>query len=800
MTYASLFSILFYSVCVVLLVLGILVLHENHKAAANRSFFALIVAITIWSASFGMANTSLDVARADIWRRIAALGWGVGYSIYLHFILIITKQNKVLKRRWFYLFLYLPAIISIIVFSIPTSINPQPYHLYQTAFGWVNVSEKNIWDIFFYVYYIGYMSIGLILLWRQGKYAQSLRVKRQARFIFIFFLVGLLLASFTDVILSAIVPSLPQMAPIVMLIPISAIYYSIRKHRFIVSKPVDTKGNYINVFLLVLIYFLLSRAIIRPQFPEFLMINQYSMRGIFIQLQMFISIYMVIKEQMLGYIANILLNSASIVISLIYAVLHQSSESFPGVFSYVGVLLITMLIINYKNMTATQLEEINAQKNKLEDSELELYNMAYYDTLTGLYNKEWFNQNLEEEVEKAKANDTMLGVIFVDLDFFKSVNDTMGHATGDLVLEEVGKRLIACVRESDSIARFGGDEFLISVVNIGRLEELHAVSNRILNTFKKAITVNEIDYFVTGSLGVAVFPYDGENAETLVKNADIAMYLAKGRGKNQCVYCSTDIKKNVTKNMKLTNYLYRALEEDELYLHYQPQVEVDTGRIVGFEALLRWNNKEFGQVTPDVFIPMAESTGLIRPIGLWVFRTACQAFSQFKEMYKESIISINVSLDQLKDTNFSTKISQILVDTKTDPRDVHIEITESIAFNKEPIILERLLEIKELGLSISIDDFGTGFSSFSRLKTFPIDVLKIDMDFVRGITTGSYKDLAIIKSIIQIAKNLKIKAVAEGVETEKEFLYLKEHGCDLIQGYYFYKPMSVEDLKGQGLR
>jgi EAL domain-containing protein (putative c-di-GMP-specific phosphodiesterase class I) len=351
-------------------------------------------------------------------------------------------------------------------------------------------------------------------------------------------------------------------------------------------------------------------------------------------------------------------------------------------------------------------------------------------------------------------------------------------------------------KKEDTIARFGGDEFLILVTNINELEELNRITDSLMSVFNDYIYIQGIEYFMTASVGVAVYPIDGEDPETLIKNADIAMYQAKNTGKNQCIYCSPAMKVETMRKMKLTNSLYRALDRNELYLYYQPLIKVDTQEIMGFEALLRWNNKEYGLVSPDVFIPIAEQTGLIRPIGLWVVKTACEHVKAFSNCYDNDIfVSINLSIEQLKDSHIAEKIGKILCDTGVNSKNIQIEITESIAFNEEPYILQRLRDIRSLGISISIDDFGKGYSSFSRLKTFPVDLLKIDMDFVRGINSESQKDKAIIKSIIQIAKNLRMKVLAEGVETEEQYTYLRANGCDIIQGYYFYKPMPASEIE-----
>ncbi len=353
--------------------------------------------------------------------------------------------------------------------------------------------------------------------------------------------------------------------------------------------------------------------------------------------------------------------------------------------------------------------------------------------------------------------------------------------------------------ESIDFSRFQGyficAKFELMITNIKSSDELKKVTGRIVDVFDKSILVKDIEYFITASAGVAVYPVDGENSETLIKNADIAMYQAKTGGKNQCIYCSPTLKDDTITKIKLTNSLYRALDRNELYLNYQPQIRAETQEIIGFEALLRWKNNEYGLISPNIFIPMAEQTGLIRQIGLWTIKTACEHFKSFKKCYDKDIsLSINLSIEQLKDNNITEKIRKVLLDTETNAKDIQIEITESIAFNEDPNILQRLIEIRNLGISISIDDFGKGYSSFNRLRTFPIDLLKIDIDFVRGITSPSKKDKAIIKSIIQIAKNLNIEVLAEGVETEEQFMYLKDNGCDMIQGYYFYKPMPANEI------
>ena len=796
MNYPALFLILFISVSIVSMVIGLLVLFNNRKASAGKSFFALILSVNIWSIGLGLATVAPDAQTCEIWRRVSSFGWGAAYAIILHFILIITGFDALLKKWWFAILLYLPATLSILSFGIPSGLNKTPYNLHRTQFGWINIAENNIWDWFFYAYYISYTIVGLTLLLRWGRKATDSKIKKQSHSIFLSFVITLVFASITDVLMT----NIPQIAPIIFLLPIFVIYQTIIKYGFIVDKPQEKKNRFLLVIVIVILYVILVFFQIRltEVASTFTLgiLDGYTLRGIITQLQMLFSIYMVLKKDKVGFIAAVLVNGVNLLSSIGFVLRTRSFVPLPGTISYIITIAIILLIEKYKRKTAEHIKEIDEQRNSLIKSEQKLYRMAYYDSLTELHNKEWFVEQLKQAIHVARRNATMLGVIFLDLDSFKSINDTMGHSSGDRVLKIVANRLSSCIRDEDTIARFGGDEFLIMVTNLNKLEDLKRVTDRIMLAFNKGMYVQDIEYFMTASIGVAVYPIDGEDSETLIKNADIAMYESKTRGKNRCVYCSQAIKEETITKMKLTNSLYRALDKGELYLQYQPQIKVETQEIIGFEALLRWNNKEYGMVSPEVFIPMAEQTGLIRPIGLWVIKTACEQFKSFKDKYSEDVfVSVNLSIEQLKDNKITEKIKKVLIDTNTDSKSFQIEITESIAFNEDPLVLQRLKNIRNLGISVSIDDFGKGYSSLNRLKTFPIDLLKIDMDFVHGISSTSQKDRAIIKSIIQIAKNLRIEVLAEGVETEEQFIYLREHGCDMIQGYYFYKPMPVNEIQ-----
>jgi diguanylate cyclase (GGDEF)-like protein len=438
------------------------------------------------------------------------------------------------------------------------------------------------------------------------------------------------------------------------------------------------------------------------------------------------------------------------------------------------------------NMLAEAITKVKVEK--------EISYLAYYDALTGLPNRTLISGRLEQAIPLARRNEKMIGVIFIDLDGFKSVNDTMGHNWGDNLLKQVADRLSQCITKYGTVARFGGDEFLIMIPQIFHVKDVENVANNVMKIFNSPIIVNKQEFFLTASAGIALFPQDGEEANILIKNADIAMYSAKNNGKGQYIFCTSEMKDNVLKKMMLTNSLYRALDRNELVLNYQPQVSIDTKEIIGMEALIRWDHPDLGRIPPNIFIPIAEQTGLINAIGEWVLNTACMQNKIWQDLgFKPIQMAVNVSVEQFRSGKLKQIVEECLEKTGLDPRYLELEITEGIAMKETDYILKALHDLKLVGISISIDDFGTEFSSLSRLKDLPVDRLKIDMQFVRGIAVNS-KDEAIIKVIINLARRLGLKVIAEGVETEEQLKFLTDEACDEVQGYYYYKPMPSEEV------
>ncbi|RUT30690.1 bifunctional diguanylate cyclase/phosphodiesterase [Paenibacillus zeisoli] len=417
--------------------------------------------------------------------------------------------------------------------------------------------------------------------------------------------------------------------------------------------------------------------------------------------------------------------------------------------------------------------------------------MAYYDALTELPNRYKLREHLNHILNHAGRE--MLAVLFLDLDRFKIINDTKGHMVGDLLLQKVAKRLERAVQGEGLVSRQGGDEFIILLEKCTK-EKVTRIAKKLLVECSSPIEINHQEYFVTASIGISMYPADGVDEETLIKHADTAMYLAKERGKNNYQFYSSDLNGLSTRKMELENGLRRAIEQDEMMIYYQPQVDLSTGELVGVEALLRWKHPQYGMISPLEFIPLAEETGLIVPLGKWVMRTACMQNKIWQDSGFPAIpVAVNISVRQMEDEYFVDSVTEVLQETGLDPQYLELEITESIVQNieKSTLIL-RLLRL--IGVKLSIDDFGTGYSSLSILKHLPIDKIKIDKSFVDDIIYHSNQG-AMVKTIIDMGLNLNFKVIAEGIEKKEQVNFLIDNACQIGQGYYYSPPLSVEFME-----
>jgi diguanylate cyclase (GGDEF)-like protein/PAS domain S-box-containing protein len=442
----------------------------------------------------------------------------------------------------------------------------------------------------------------------------------------------------------------------------------------------------------------------------------------------------------------------------------------------------------------TRMSGITMDIDDRKNAEERIQHLAYSDALTELPNRRLVLDRLTQALAGARRQRDKVALLFLDLDRFKNINDSLGHAAGDFLLQQVAGRLKTWGREQDTIARVGGDEFLLVLTGLKDITDAAVAAERLMDAIIGEYSIQGNALNITCSLGISIFPENGTNGETLIKNADIAMYSAKADGRNNFRFFTENMNAQAVERLTLESSLRSALAREQLFLMYQPQMDIATGRITGLEALLRWQHPEFGLVPPDRFIRIAENSGLIVSIGEWVLRTAClQARAWQNEGLSAVTVAVNVSAIQFRQDGFCELIRSMLRETGLAPQHLELELTESLLFANADVTLSVIRELKAIGVALAIDDFGTGYSSFSYLRQFRVSKLKIDRTFIRDVAINP-DDAAITAAIISMAKSLNLRVIAEGVENEAQMSFLREHQCDEIQGYYFSKPLAVDKV------
>lgn len=456
---------------------------------------------------------------------------------------------------------------------------------------------------------------------------------------------------------------------------------------------------------------------------------------------------------------------------------------------------LTMWNNKLKKEVANRTKELQKTNKDLLIKQQEIHNLAYYDTITSLPNRLFFIEELDKTINEYERDNKIFAVLNLDIDRFKHINDTLGHNIGDIILKFVGIRLNYLVNKEDMLARISGNDFYLLMKDLKDEEDAINMANNILDEFKKPFNTSEYELFLTGSIGICFYPDGGENSNYLMKNSDMAMHRAKENGGNTyCVY-NKEMNEKQLENLILINGLRCAGENDELFLYYQPKIDLLSKEVIGMEALIRWMNPTIGFLRPDKFIPIAEEVGLIIPIGEWVLKRACfQNKLWIDKGYKPRRVSVNISTRQFRYPNFVQMVEKIIDETNMTPEYLEFEITESVVMEDIEDALEKLKRLKNLGLYISIDDFGTGYSSLRYLKEMSVDELKIDRSFISDLDMNN-KNKAIVKSIINLAHELNLEIIAEGVENEEQIQFLKENGCDKVQGFYYSEPIPPQEFE-----
>ncbi|HEX3029842.1 MAG TPA: EAL domain-containing protein [Clostridia bacterium] len=548
-----------------------------------------------------------------------------------------------------------------------------------------------------------------------------------------------------------------------------------------------------------------------------------SLNGIISQMQVMISVYLVISVVKIGYYGALLLNGIQLFLVTKQVVANKEYNAAPGVIIPICVIIIITIIyaferrlnrkmsevIKQSEEIASLCEELSATEGELSQQNQQLmeYNsrmkeneerlnyLAYYDGLTGLPNRKMIFNKLEMLVNASMRNQATFAVVFIDLDNFKRINDTMGHNVGDLLLQLVVSRLENVICKKDILGRLGGDEFALIIQRSLKDTEILEYVEQVRSSLLKPFLINRTEVNISASLGISIFPQDGDDSEELLKSADTAMYKAKDYGKNAVQFFCKEMKDEILKKIEFEKALLAAIHNGEIYLVYQPQYYSGTKKLRGGEVLVRWQSHVLGKVNPVEFIPIAEETGFIIPLGEWILRTACKEVCEIrKKGFNDIIISVNISAVQIMEPSFVQMVSKILRETGIDGTCLEFEITESVFISSMEYAIRVLNELKKMKIRIALDDFGTGYSSLNYIQQLPIDTLKIDKTFISSISNGNSKK-QIVGSIISLIHQMDIAVVAEGVENEEQLHYLKEYQCDFIQGYLWGKPLGREEFE-----
>lgn len=468
---------------------------------------------------------------------------------------------------------------------------------------------------------------------------------------------------------------------------------------------------------------------------------------------------------------------------------HEGWE-LDELFTLMIMFSIAMLVLSLRSAA-----RLKRELQKRISAEKKIEKLAFYDMLTGLPNRSLCYERLEHIIALARTNHAVVAVLFIDLDNFKVINDTFGHYHGDMLLEDAANRLFCCLREKDTLSRVGGDEFIVILEDINEVSHAALVAKKLLDEMDRPYELGDNKVYISSSIGISVFPGDGFGAEEMIKNADTAMHYAKEIGKNNSQFFFREMNEYALRKLSIIVRLRQALEKGEFELYYQPLMDIKEGVIAGVEALLRWEDPDMGFITPEEFIPLAEETGMIIPIGEWVLRTACCQNKKWQENgLLPIVVSVNLSSRQLWHDGFVETVQRVLNETGLDASYLELELTESAVMKNAEAAMQRLRQLKALGVSIALDDFGTGYSSMSYLKRLNLDKLKIDRSFVKDLPFDN-EDAAITKAIIALAKSIRLVSTAEGVETEAQLEFLRKQNCEGAQGYFFSKPVTADTLE-----
>jgi diguanylate cyclase len=812
-------SLLAYTTVVLNFLLGLYVFRANRHACANRIFLLMCVTLCFWGLGYTFTISAPSAAAAMHWRAFSALGWCFFYSVFVWFAISFTEPKGWLTHPAVSYAIHLPGLIFFLY-----NVALPPDHFTHTEWGWVYLYKEEVaWQAAFIAYYTTYAMTAFWLIYRWGRRADNIRAQKQAQIIVRTMLSVYVLAVPFDTYLPLFgYPVLP-MAILLSTIFVAGISYAIMRYKLL-TLNFDTAADQILQRMIDPVLLVGTDTVIREVNASFVELTGFHERELvgrqlshILTGQTSAEIAWMLSPKSKGKKTEVLLATiipaVTVPCLLSYKILQDEFGADLG-------LIVLLHDIGERKRYEERLKQANdeleikvrertaelAQSNlSLQQevldraaAEMQAVYAANFDMLTGLPNRRQFCDTANKAIENAEVFGDSLAIVFFDLDNFKTLNDSFGHSHGDLALEKVARRLRSIIGANERLSRIGGDEFLLLIEGFNQKEFRAVVLQKVAyfkQLFEKPFSINGRESFLSVSMGVAFYPEDGRDADTLIKNADIAMYAAKRNGKNDYRFSSALMKKIVLEKNQIRHQLFRALEKNEFELYYQPQINLKTRKISGVEALLRWRVEQGEMIPPGQFIPIAEETGLIVPIGSWVMNQAC---AQLRRWHQQGFgfltMAINLSARQLRECDFEEQVKFCLAKTGVAPQRVEFEITESLAWAKNAKMASVLQQLKKTQVAIAVDDFGTDYSSFMTIKSVPINRLKIAQPFISGIGMNK-KDEAIVGSIIELAHTLNLTVIAEGVEKISELDYLIRKGCDEVQGYYFHRPMTADKME-----
>jgi len=777
-----LFSHLLIFSCILYLSLGIYVLYLDRKAVLNAVFSLLNLSLALWAFTLVMLINSPDKQGCAIWSEIGSIGYCAFASLSVHFFLVFTKKEALLKKKWIYAVLYLPSAVFIYQ-AFKGNLYIGDFN--HGPFGWTVVARTG--SAWFWIFIVFIMLSGMInisLCYLMLKKSTVARERNQSRIILISAIISFLLC-FGFIFLSKnFKTNMPDITVIGLVVWIFGILYAIIKYRLMILTPSIAAENILDTIVDSVILADLEGLMINvnPETTRLLGYDSTELIGKPLQ--------MLFPRNMKSEISNIVefLETGPIRNKETFFV-SRNNTRIPIIFSASAC--------NDRDGHPIGFVAVSRDITRLKDAEGRLKHLAHHDILTDLPNRLLLNERLTHAIARAERYNNYVGVMLIDLDRFKEINDVYGHSIGDLLLIEVANRLTASVRGIDTIARFGGDEFIVVLDSLEKETDYERIVKLLTKFISEPYVIESHEINITASIGISVYPVNGTNSEVLIKCSDLAMYYAKDLGKNNYQRYNPSMFATITKRMAMENQLRKAIINNELLLYYQPILDIYKKTIIGVEALVRWNHPEFGMILPGEFIPIAEETGFILDIGEWVLRTACfQVKTWQREGFQPTYLSVNISAHQFQPRKLADTIQEVLNETALAPEYLILEITESTAMHDLENTVKILTELQNLGVKVAIDDFGTGYSSLIYLRNLSIYAIKIDKCFIQNITKDT-QYAAIVSAIIAMAHSMDIKVIAEGVENQPQLesllnLKLEYTGssiCDEVQGFLFSRPM-----------